>query len=237
MRRIGVREIKIRLGRTRPPATPNAAPAATGSNPCAAAWPSPAAPPRALEKFQPRIAGRLSLATNSACNPRHIPSSGLPARNRFAAAASAVSRFPSVRINCPKCPTPGRISTSRIANRLPESPRAPSPCPAAPARAPPTADFPRRIRPAKSSQQPLRARQHALQLRVARRRKPQRARKRLEHRLHLMVRRASVDQSQMHVGGGRLRESPKEILHQFGLQVADARAPKISTGTRNAPAR
>ena len=41
-----------------------------------------------------------------------------------------------------------------------------------------------------------------------------------------MMRRPAVHQLQVHVRCGRMRERAEEILHQFGLKVADARAPK-----------
>src|SRR6266853_2966621 len=58
-------------------------------------------------------------------------------------------------------------------------------------------------------------------MRIARGGKPERASERLENRLHLMVRRAAIEQAQVNVRSSGLREAAEEILQQFRLETAN----------------
>src|SRR5208282_4889058 len=58
--------------------------------------------------------------------------------------------------------------------------------------------------------------------RVARNGKVQRAGERLEQRFDLVVRRAAIENAQMHIGARGLRKALEKVLHQFGLKIADA---------------
>src|SRR6266567_3166079 len=74
-----------------------------------------------------------------------------------------------------------------------------------------------------SSEQPLRGRQHAAELTVFRAGDAKRAREGLEDRLDLMMAGSAVQNLHVDVRARALREPLEEILHELGLQVADAR--------------
>ena len=45
--------------------------------------------------------------------------------------------------------------------------------------------------------------------------------------LHLMVRRAAIQNAQVHIGARGLREALEEVFDQFGLKIADAFSRRI----------